>query len=153
MKIYPKLNIGVGGLVLLSKTKILLIKRCSDLSVWTIPSGYLKSNESLFDTIKRETKEETSVAIKPKGIIGLRQRISKKEGNNLWLIVLADYKTGKVKPDGFEIAETQFITITKALKENLTPVTKQLIKLLKKKELKIFLPQKNIKQKNYNFFV
>ena len=79
MKNYPKINIGVGGLILRGGSEALLVKRKSDPLVWTIPSGYMKKKENLFDTIVRETEEETGVIIKPKGIIGVRQRISGKE--------------------------------------------------------------------------
>lgn len=72
MKTYPKLNIGVGGVILENGLKILLIKRKSNPKVWTIPSGYMEIGETIYKTITREAKEEANINIKPKGIIGIR---------------------------------------------------------------------------------
>lgn len=154
MKNYPKVNVGIGGVILRDKSKILLTKRKSDPSVWTIPSGYMEENEDLFETIIREAKEETNVVIKPRGIVGMRQRITEKEGNNFWMIVIADYTSGKVTPDNSEILEARFIPLSKALDEKITPVTKHLLEMLLKNTLKVLLPQKHLvfDQKQYRFF-
>lgn len=152
MKNYPKINVGIGGVILRGKSKILLTKRKSDPSVWTIPSGYMEENENLFETIIREAKEETNIVIKPRGIVSVRQRITEKEGNNFWILTIADYKSGKVTPDNSEILEAQFMTLTEALKEKTTPVTKYILKMLLKNKPQILLPQKSLDQKQYRFF-
>jgi|GEM_PF-3129033 len=152
MKNYPKINIGIGGIILRGKSKILLTKRKSDPSVWTIPSGYMEKDENVFETIIREAHEETNIVIRPKGIAGMRQRITEKEGNNFWIIVVADYKSGKVIPDNSEILEAQFLTLSEALEEKTTLVTKHMLKMLLKNKLQIFLPQKKLDQKQYRFF-
>ena len=152
MRNYPRINIGVGGLILRGGSEVLLVKRKSDSLTWTIPSGYVKKKENLFETISREVKEENNIIIKPKGIIGIRQRFTKREGNNFWIIVIADYKSGKAIPDNSEILETQFMKPAKFLKEKITPVTKQVIRLLLNKKLKKLLPQKNLNKKKYRFF-
>ncbi|MFA5942233.1 MAG: NUDIX hydrolase [Candidatus Paceibacterota bacterium] len=152
MKNYPKINIGIGGVILRGKSKILLTKRKTDPSVWTIPSGYMEKDENIFETIIREAKEETNIVIKPRGVVGVRQRITEKEGNNFWILTIADYKSGKVTPDNSEILETQFIPLSKALQEKITPVTKYILKMLLKNKLQILLPQKSLDQKQYRLF-
>ena len=152
MKNYPKINIGIGGIIIRDKSKILLTRRKSDPSVWTIPSGYMEKDENLFETIIREAREETNIVIRPKGIAGMRQRITEKEGNNLWIIAVADYRSGKVTPDNYEILEAQFLTLPEALKEKTTLVTRYLLKMLLKNKLQIFLPQKNLDRNQYRFF-
>jgi len=152
MKNYPKVTIGVGGLIVRNKNEALLIKRNSDPSIWTIPSGYLEDKEDLFQTIKRELKEETGVNIKPKGILGVRQRFTEKEGNNLWIVVLCDYLSGKEKPDRNEILQTKFMSLDDALAEKITPVTKHVIQLYIKNKIKILRSQKSFNQTNYKFF-
>jgi len=152
MKKYPKINIGVGGLILNKKSEILLIKRKSDPLIWTIPSGYMEENEDIFITIQREVKEETSVNIKPKGIVGLRQRITEKEGNNLWIIVIADYKSGVILPDDKEIFEARFLNYTDVSKIKTSPVTKKIIELFRRNKTNVFSLQKNFSKKNYKFF-
>ena len=151
MKNYPKVTIGVGGLIVRNKNEALLIKRNSDPSIWTIPSGYLEDKEDLFQTIKRELKEETGVNIKPKGILGV-QRFTEKEGNNLWIVVLCDYLSGKEKPDRNEILQTKFMSLDDALAEKITPVTKHVIQLYIKNKIKILRSQKSFNQTNYKFF-
>ena len=112
----------------------------------------MEKDENLFETIIREAREETNIVIRPKGIAGMRQRITEKEGNNLWIIAVADYRSGKVTPDNYEILEAQFLTLPEALKEKTTLVTRYLLKMLLKNKLQIFLPQKNLDQKQYRLF-
>lgn len=152
MKTYPKINIGIGGLVLNKDSEILLIKRKSDPAVWTIPSGYMEINETIFMTIVREVKEETNINITAKGIIGVRQRLSGQEGNNLWIIIIADYVSGKIRPDNIEVCEAEFMELDKIQGKQLTPITRQIIKLFQNKELKLFLPQKGLDKRDYAFF-
>jgi ADP-ribose pyrophosphatase YjhB (NUDIX family) len=152
MKNYPKINIGIGGVILRGGSKILLTKRKSDPSVWTIPSGYMEKDENVFETINREAKEETNIVIKPRGIVGMRQRITEKEGNNLWILTIADYKSGKVTPDNSEIIQAQFMTLSEALKEKTTPVTKYVLKMLLTNKIQTLLPQKSLDQKQYKFY-
>lgn len=152
MKTYSKLNIGVGGVILNNHLEILLIKRKSNPKVWAIPSGYMEINETIYETIIREVKEETNVNIKPKGIIGIRQRLSDKENNNSWIIVIADYLSGKPVPDKTEVSEVKFMPLSKARKLITTPVTKRIINLTANNKLQIFMPQRNLVKQNYTFF-
>ncbi len=153
MNNYPKINIGIGGFVISKKSEILLIRRKTHPFTWTIPSGYMQKSESLFETIKREVKEETGIKIRPIGIVAIRQRITKKEGNNLWLIVISDYQSGKLIPDKSEVSEVKFINTDDVLREKITPVTKQLVRLFLKNKLQIIKLQKSLNRKNYKFFV
>lgn len=152
MKTYPKLNIGVGGVILKNGLKILLIKRKSNPKVWTIPSGYMEIGETIYKTITREAKEEANINIKPKGIIGIRQRLSGKEGNNSWIIVIADYRSGKASPDNNEVIEAKFILLSEAQKGAVTPVTKRIIRLLSDDKLQILSPQEGLNKRHYIFF-
>lgn len=153
MKNYPKINIGVGGMVIRNNLEILLIKRKSSPFVWSIPSGYLEENEDIFSTISREVKEETNARIKNIGIIAIRQRITKTEGNNLWIIVLSKYLSGKIKPDKHEVIQAKFFSLKKALKEEVTPITKKIITNFLKNNFNTLYPQKNFNKKNYKFYI
>lgn len=152
MKTYPKLNIGVGGVILNNRSEILLIKRKSNPNVWAIPSGYMENNETIYETIIRETKEETNVNIKPKGIIGIRQRLSDNEGNNLWIIVIADYLSGKPVPDNTEVNEAKFVLLAEARMQVVTPVTRRIMELVSDNKQQVFTPQKNLSKQSYAFF-
>lgn len=152
MKTYPKLNIGVGGVILKNGLEILLIKRKSNPKDWVIPSGYMEIGETIYETIIREAKEETNVKIKPKGIIGIRQRLGGKEGNNAWIVVIADYRSGKPVPDNTEVSEVKFMLLSEAQKKTTTPATKRIIELVADNKQQVFTPQKNLVKQNYAFF-
>ena len=125
MRNYPRINIGVGGLILRGGSEVLLVKRKSDSLTWTIPSGYVKKKENLFETISREVKEETNIIIKPKGIIGIRQRFTKREGNNFWIIVIADYKSGKAEALHFLVGQVMRLSNKRADFKTALAVLKQ----------------------------
>lgn len=151
---HARLSIGVGGVVFKNNNEILLTKRKSHPSVWTIPSGYAEGSEAILSTIIRETNEETGITIRPIGVIGIRQRISKKEGNNLWIIVLASYLSGTPTPDGTELKEARFFAINQALKKRLTPVTRRLLaQLLKNNKPRPLTLIKGTKESNYFLFI
>jgi ADP-ribose pyrophosphatase YjhB (NUDIX family) len=152
MKNYPKLNIGVGGVILKNNSEILLTQRKSKPNVWAIPSGYMELGETIFTTITREVKEETNIVIKPKGIVGIRQRLTRQEGNNLWVIVIADYISGEVIPDNTEIDKAKFMILSDALNVQIAPTAKQILKLMRDNKLQTFLPQKSLAKQNYTFF-
>jgi putative (di)nucleoside polyphosphate hydrolase len=56
------LRIGVGIVVLNSKNKVFVGKRKDNpFDKWQMPQGGVNSDESLFEAMKRELKEETSI--------------------------------------------------------------------------------------------
>ncbi|OGF23862.1 hypothetical protein A3H66_02425 [Candidatus Falkowbacteria bacterium RIFCSPLOWO2_02_FULL_45_21] len=65
---------------------------------------------------------------------------------------MADYRSGRARPDNFEIFQARFMALRETLKEKITPVTKQVIRQLLNNKLKIFLPQKDFNKKQYQFF-
>lgn len=152
MKNYPKLNIGVGGVILKNNSEMLLIQRKTKPDIWTIPSGYMEVGETVFATIMREAKEETNTIIKPKGIVGIRQRLTEQEGNNLWVIIIADYISGKITADNTEIDKAKFVKLSEALNLKMSPIAKQILKLMRDNKLQTFLPQKGLSKQHYTFF-
>lgn len=149
---YPKINIGIGSLVLNDKSDILLIKRKTNAAIWTIPSGYMNRHEELFNTVTREIKEETNILIKPLGIVGVRQRITPEEGNNIWIIIISKYLSGNIIPDNIEILKADFIPLSKVIQKNISPVTRHLINLLMRDKLKILSIDNKSKKTNYKLF-
>jgi ADP-ribose pyrophosphatase YjhB (NUDIX family) len=152
MKNHPKINIGIGCVIVDKQNQILLINRRTDANMWTIPSGYIDTDENILETISREMREELNIIIIPRGIIALRQRLTSQEGNNLWVIFKATYKTGDLKPDGNEIGKAIFIPLSRANKMRTTPVTKHIIKLLIGSKFNLLPLQKKLSNKDYLFF-
>ena len=57
---------------------------CTGRSVFNQPAGHLEDNESLYDAIVREVKEETTFLFKPEALVGCyRWRDSKKNRTHL----------------------------------------------------------------------
>lgn len=54
--------VGTTVLIINQQDKLLLIKR-SDNGYWSIPGGVMELRESIEDTARRETKEETELEI------------------------------------------------------------------------------------------
>ena len=72
---YANHYVGVGGAVINEKNEILLIKenRSLDQRRWKLPGGFADPQERLSDAVEREVKEETGVAAKFAGMIGVRE--------------------------------------------------------------------------------
>jgi hypothetical protein len=69
--ITPK--VGVDAAVVNDKGEILVLQR-EDNGAWGVPGGWADVDESPFQTAKRETLEETGLAIEPVGYIGIASK-------------------------------------------------------------------------------
>jgi len=69
----PKMIHTVDGILFDKNGQIILIQRKSDTfnKYWALPGGIVEINESIEETLEREMKEETSVAVNPKEILGV----------------------------------------------------------------------------------
>jgi 8-oxo-dGTP pyrophosphatase MutT (NUDIX family) len=59
---YPVIMVGAAVLILDDQDRLLLLHR-TDNDFWGIPGGSMEPGESLVDTVKRETREETGLEI------------------------------------------------------------------------------------------
>ena len=78
--------------------QILVIDR-SDPS-WpglTFPGGHVESHESFYDSVVREVKEETNLAIKNPRLSGIKQFFDEKDHRYLVFFYTATEFTGSVK--------------------------------------------------------
>ena len=76
---------------------------------WNMPAGKLEDNESVIDTAIRETKEETNIAVKIKGLIAIQQNTSS-FGQLIILYFLGEYISGDISFDNKEISDVKWMT-------------------------------------------
>jgi 8-oxo-dGTP diphosphatase len=104
----PKVGLGV---VILKEGKVLLSKRrnAHGEGTWAFPGGHLEFGESWEDCAKRETFEETGIAIKNICFGRATNDIFEAEQKHyITLYVVADYDSGEVvnkEPDKSEVWE------------------------------------------------
>lgn len=60
-----------GACITNSKGQILLQKRSAEMESWGLPGGAVEVGESIEETVIREVKEETGLAVKVDNLIGV----------------------------------------------------------------------------------
>jgi ADP-ribose pyrophosphatase YjhB (NUDIX family) len=88
-----KFVIGAYVVIQDKKGRILLSHR-RDLDIWALPGGHVEEGELPTGAAARETKEETGLKIKIKGLVGIYK---KKQINRFDFVFLGKTKGGKLK--------------------------------------------------------
>jgi mutator protein MutT len=92
--------------------KFLFVKRSKHKRVlpgaWSFASGTVESGEKIFDTIKREAKEELDIEVKPLKIFEEKELV---EFSIKLVFVLCERISGEIKINDYkEIEEYEFMT-------------------------------------------
>ncbi len=89
----PQIGLGV---YILKNGHVLIGKRCSQTPCWAPPGGHMEMYESLEDTAKRETEEETGLKIDNIRFMTITNDIFKDEGKHYITIhTVADWVSGE----------------------------------------------------------
>lgn len=91
--------VGVGSIVI-KNNKVLLLKRKSSLGndTWCFPGGHLEFKETFEEAVRRETLEESGVAIKNTRFITATNDLYEKENiHYVTIFMLSDYDHGEAK--------------------------------------------------------
>lgn len=91
--------VGVGSIVI-KNNKVLLLKRTSSLGndTWCFPGGHLEFKETFEEAVRRETLEESGVAIKNTRFITATNDLYEKENiHYVTIFMLSDYDHGEAK--------------------------------------------------------
>jgi len=105
---------GVRAIILNDRDEVLLQRR-TDLACWGLPSGSVELDETAFQALKREVREETALEVRqaePMALYsGPSQRFRYPNGDEIQCFSVAfivrDW-AGDPKPDGVEGSEVRF---------------------------------------------
>ena len=105
---------GVRAIILNDHQEVLLQRR-TDLACWGLPSGSVELDETAFDALKREVREETGIEVRcaePMALYsGPSQRFKYPNGDEIQCFSVAfivrDW-SGEPKADGVEGSEVRF---------------------------------------------
>jgi len=105
---------GVRAVILNDQGKVLLQRR-TDLGCWGLPSGAVELDETAFEALKREAREETGLEVchaEPMALYsGPSQRFKYPNGEEIQCFSIAFIVpnwTGRPKADGIEGSEVRF---------------------------------------------
>uniref|UniRef100_A0A1I8AR29 Nudix hydrolase domain-containing protein n=1 Tax=Steinernema glaseri TaxID=37863 RepID=A0A1I8AR29_9BILA len=112
---YPFTTIGVGGLVVSSDGRILLMKeKRGHYLGWKFPGGASDPGESLYETAEREVFEETGVEAKATSILCFRHASRGwKDNMDIYFVCVMrpmDEQSMELKPCPNETAECQWMS-------------------------------------------
>lgn len=99
----------IVGAIIIKNNKILMVKEAKKncYGKWAFPAGHLEENETIFEGVKRETKEETGCDIELKQVFPIITN-----GKNIIMIhILADLVSEAVSYNKDEIIETKWIEL------------------------------------------
>lgn len=116
----PKMIHAVDGILVDKNGKIILIQRKSDIfnKYWALPGGIVEINESIEETLEREMKEETSVAVNLREILGVFSDPQRDpRGRVISTVFICDYKG--IPEAGSDAGALKLCTLDEALALNL----------------------------------
>ena len=105
-------KIIIVGSIIEQNDKILMVQENEYpyKGMWSLPTGHKNKNETIKNGIIRETKEETGLDIKIKGLLPIYVTDTK-------IIYRAAAKIigGKIEADGYEINDVEYMTLDEIL--------------------------------------
>ena len=74
---YPQRPFLAASAAIVRDGKVLVVRRARKpaLNLYTMPGGVVEAGETLFEAVKREVREETSLEIEPVALAGHREAI------------------------------------------------------------------------------
>jgi 8-oxo-dGTP diphosphatase len=140
-------TLGVGGIVLddgpPGPERILLIQRDQEPNRggWTIPGGFVETEEAAETAVVREVKEETGLDCAVVGLVGFRNRADP-ESNTSYAVFLLKCVGGRIRREPTpEIARAGFFGLSELeTLDRLTPLSRELALAALTRRLKVLHP-------------
>ena len=109
--VWSHFSLGVGGL-LVHQGRVLLVQRNIEpnAGLWTLPGGYVETDENLNQTVVREFKEETGLEVRPTGLLAIWQAPDS-TSNSSWCVfgVELTHENQALSPDPVEVRQALFL--------------------------------------------
>lgn len=127
------ISVGVGAVVFRGDD-VLVIKRGKPPfeGEWSIPGGRLELGERVIDAVKREVREETSLAIDIIGLLDVFDALPRKDGDGFSNhTVIIDYVAEWVSGEpvaGDDAAEAEFVSFETAISRFSWDTTRQALR-------------------------
>ncbi|KSU83434.1 MULTISPECIES: NUDIX hydrolase [Fictibacillus] len=103
--------LAAAGLVIQDGKWLMVKKNYGGLKgKWSIPAGFVNAGETVDEAAVREVKEETGMASRPVGILGVRTGVINHEISDNMVIFLLEPEGGSLIPQDREIQEAQFLS-------------------------------------------
>lgn len=119
-----KINNSIKAIII-DGTK-LLVNKCQNAEgevFYTLPGGKQRPDELMFDTLTRETKEETGYTVEPKSILFIREGFHEEKHRIEFMFIcdiVSEYEEDKLKYDDNQVG-TKWISIDNINYEPLEP--------------------------------
>ncbi|HVG37472.1 MAG TPA: NUDIX hydrolase [Thermoplasmata archaeon] len=97
------------GAIVFRDGAVLLVKRGAEPNHgrWSLPGGSLETGETVEAAAVRETREETTVEVRPLRVLDVRDFIERKDGRVRWHYVLIDVLCEYVQGDPFPATDAE----------------------------------------------
>lgn len=130
----PIILVGAATFIFDKDQRLLLLKR-SDNGCWGIPGGAMELGESLEDTARRETKEETQLDVGEMTLFNVfsgadmyYQYPNGDQVYNVTAVYITDDAKGSIKVDGNEHTTCQYFDLPE-IPEPISPPIRKILKL------------------------
>jgi len=99
---FPRISPAVLAVVTRGGRLLLARNVMHKTGIWSILAGFVEPGETFEDCVRRETREEVSIDVRPTGYLGSQPWPFP---DQLMVGFSADWVSGELQPDGAEIAE------------------------------------------------
>jgi ADP-ribose pyrophosphatase YjhB (NUDIX family)/ribosomal protein S27AE len=125
-------SIGVGG-VLLREGRCLLVQRAHNPGKgrWTIPGGFVETDETLETAVRRELREETGLDSITVSLLAVRDRPESEPGqkHDIYITFLQRYLSGELTPQVAEVSDLGFFSPEECTALDIAPLSLALVQL------------------------
>ncbi|MCM3618982.1 NUDIX hydrolase [Sutcliffiella horikoshii] len=105
--------LAVAGIVVDEDGKWLVVKKSYGglKGKWSFPAGFVESNETADEAVKREVLEETGIKVEVEGLVGVRSGVIDEQISDNMLLFLCTPLTKSVKYQEGELLDAAFKSI------------------------------------------